>query len=475
MSWKRFFFWTGLTLFLLGAARLAPLNQDEGWYLLASRRVTQGQIPYRDFTFTQGPVFPLVYALAEPLVRMWGLYGGRIVQVLLSLLTLGVLKASAPVKAFPLLLALFCLPVHLQFSLTVKTYALAGLFLTLAVHFWFQQTRKSLIMSALFLSLATATRLSLGVFLLPLCVSLSGRRNELSAKTVALFLLCYAGISAVLLLPFLLIDPASVWFQWVGFHQARSLGLAPMFRVGSLLRLLHAWLPTLLVGGWFLQRKALSCPDRAVAFGLALTGGLHLMTPFPYEEYQTPLYTVLLMLLFRNLNREAVLSRHRGLVLAAVLFSLSSPALHNWMPVQRDRLWFSVREQSDLGQLEWVARRIRKFTPENAVLFTPDSYLAIATGFEVPRGLEMGPFSFDPSGNTPELLDLNGILEAISQSDIVAFTPYLFVRAPQVQPMSEEEERILRDHIQTNFEHFDTIPRFGQTQQDLEIWFLRRP
>ena len=35
-----------------------PLNQDEGWYLLAAQNVSRGMTPYRDFLYTQGPVLP---------------------------------------------------------------------------------------------------------------------------------------------------------------------------------------------------------------------------------------------------------------------------------------------------------------------------------------------------------------------------------------------------------------------------------
>ena len=36
------------------------VNQDEGWYLYASRLVGEGKLPYRDFFFTQGPVLPMI-------------------------------------------------------------------------------------------------------------------------------------------------------------------------------------------------------------------------------------------------------------------------------------------------------------------------------------------------------------------------------------------------------------------------------
>ena len=53
------------------------LNQDEGWYLLAARNVSDGKLPYRDFAFTQGPMLPVVYSLATPFVAKFGVGGGE--------------------------------------------------------------------------------------------------------------------------------------------------------------------------------------------------------------------------------------------------------------------------------------------------------------------------------------------------------------------------------------------------------------
>ncbi|NLB56843.1 MAG: hypothetical protein GX811_13975, partial [Lentisphaerae bacterium] len=44
---------------------LGDLNQDEGWYLYAADKVVAGEMPYKDFAYTQGPVMPYVYALAQ--------------------------------------------------------------------------------------------------------------------------------------------------------------------------------------------------------------------------------------------------------------------------------------------------------------------------------------------------------------------------------------------------------------------------
>ena len=48
------------------------LYDDEGWYLVAARKVAQGQVPYRDFAFFQAPWHPTVYGLVG---SVYGLLG----------------------------------------------------------------------------------------------------------------------------------------------------------------------------------------------------------------------------------------------------------------------------------------------------------------------------------------------------------------------------------------------------------------
>src|SRR5882757_7722129 len=58
------------------------LNADEGWYLYASRLVYRGQLPYRDFSFTQMPLLPYVYGVPQLFTSSF--YLGRAVSVVLS-------------------------------------------------------------------------------------------------------------------------------------------------------------------------------------------------------------------------------------------------------------------------------------------------------------------------------------------------------------------------------------------------------
>jgi hypothetical protein len=114
-------------------AWLGVVNGDEGWYVISARLVGEGKLPYRDFAFTQGPVFPYVLALFVRLVP--GLYTARAVSVVCTALAIGLLVAmarrvggrwAALASAAALLAAIPSLPYWLSIT---KTYAVAGLFL----------------------------------------------------------------------------------------------------------------------------------------------------------------------------------------------------------------------------------------------------------------------------------------------------------------------------------------------------------
>src|SRR5574340_1216606 len=74
-------------LFTIFYSYFGTINEDEGWYLYASKLVYEGKLPYLDFSYTQTPLLPFVYGLPQ-----WcfgtSLYIGRITSVLFGIVTL---------------------------------------------------------------------------------------------------------------------------------------------------------------------------------------------------------------------------------------------------------------------------------------------------------------------------------------------------------------------------------------------------
>jgi hypothetical protein len=483
---------------LLAATALwwSPLNQDEGWYLMAAEQTHEGHLPYRDFAFTQPPVFPLVYQAFTPLVKQTGLLGGRSLTLLFSLAGLGLLlhivRTSAPPdgKALGILLILLLLglnPSYLQFSATVKTYALAGLFLAGACAFRYQAERRAgplpFMCCGICCGLAGGTRISLLLFALPLFLEPLCRRRNRDLFAAGGFLGGFLVTLLLILGPFLWKAPEGLWFGCWDFHTARVLTGGLAVRGAFVLRWLRSILPVAVgLAALWPHWKSLSRPSMTLLTGALLVTLVHLSAPFPYDEYQTVLLPVLILVLALEgpkLLPGALRSRAPAWALGlTLLFAGTSPTLETWFGGRRDRLWWPVKTESELAGLREAAAKIEQLDPGGTLLLTPDTYLAIESGRDVPAGLEMGPFSYTPGLTTPRAAQLNLLNEhrlidliRTTPAEVAALSGYAFtLQSPSLTPTPATELERLEEVIQHRFTLTDEIPEFGQNGTALRLY-----
>jgi hypothetical protein len=552
-AWRwRYLLW----LFLAAAAWLAlaalhvwmgELNQDEGWYLLAARLLRAGKMPYRDFAFTQPPMMPLVYAMVWPWVGRFGLLGGRILTALTGLG--GVLMASwlavrvAPRGAQRLtaaLAAVFCaVNVHQSyFTTVVKTYSLAALFLTsgllLLSFVGHRRGARAAFAAGFLLACADATRVSLAPVpvLAVAWLLFSGRRVRRWA-----WLDCTLGAAlatSLFVVPFALMGRDGFVFGLAEYHALRAHGAfstALAWKVGCLVRLLQDYFPAFVAAlaiparNLFIPAVPLppsadpvladardrdDLPPRFTAFlwlALLVPAAVHLAAPFPYDDYQVPLYplfAVLVALLAARalVRREAAealspaapptparrTSRRNALLFAAfalcALHGLASPALQNAFVAGRDRVWWRLRDSSPVAKLrdtaQWVGDMAR--AAGGTALLTQDTYLAVETGLDVPPGLEMGPFSYYPDWPTDQARRrrvmnrelLERCLDTVTNAPVAAFSGYgLAIASPSLEPVSRADESLFASILSNRFDHVEAVPAFGQASTTLNIWRLK--
>ncbi len=490
------------------------LNQDEGWYLYAARLVADGHMPYRDFAFTQGPMLPLVYGALSPLWSGFGVAGGRVLTVLLGLLTalggavLAARLAPTPAGKRVAAFAAFCLIAlnmyQSYFSAVVKTYSLCGLFLVLG---FLALSRASgprgavaAVFAAVCLAAAAATRLS-AVLTLPLALAFLWLARRGSAGRAWIWFMgggLLAG--ALVFLPFYLSAPDGFRFGLFEYHTGRSAGgvlKGLVLKVGFCSRVAQAYFPALVLwAGALLAARLLRTgadaealvPVRPALWGSVLAMTLvHVVTPFPYDDYQVPVYPLFAAAVaayaVRLAGSAGSLDWMRGLVFAGTaVFVLASPLNQEWFVQGRDRIWWRMKDQPPLIKLRATAAEVRRLAPEGGELLTQDTYLAVEAGMTVPRGLELGPFSYFPAytdeqARARRVVNEGMMRELLSHSPapVAAFSGYgLAIRAPDVVELKAAEQAELWSIVNERYTPAGEIPYFGQASTTLRLFTRKR-
>lgn len=486
------------------------LNQDEGWYLYAARLVSEGQLPFRDFAFTQGPMLPLVYAMGHGLVAKWGLAGGRGVTALFGIFAALAAasfaaritperKAAAAIFAF-ILIALNVY--HSYFTTVVKTYSLCALFLTTGFVF---ASRARLRNSTLFFACsgvsfaaAAATRITAGFALPVIGIWLLLSRKAHGDRSWIAFGVGGALGLALFLGTFYMLAPESFQFFLMQYHSYREAGsglLATLaFKVGLISRVVQAYFVAIAIGMILAVAKSFGfARSDSPRDGLVMAGWITLIgitlvqaiAPFPYDDYQVPLFPLYAALLAAALFRLPIFAAPRIAAVtlwAALLLSgasaISSPINQNWMISGRDRIWWRMRERPALLQLRDVAREIKKLSGESKFLLTQDTYLAVESNLRVPRGWEMGIFSYYPDWPREKAERLHVLSSDMLRADlelvpatVVALSDYAFsIAAPAVLPLPESDQAGLWKFVETRFTAAGEIPYFGQGNTTLHLY-----
>jgi len=495
---------------------LGPLNQDEGWYLLAGLNTADGMMPYRDYMFTQGPVMAAVYALFSPLWSPFGVLGGRVFTLTLSILSLVLWcvvarRLGGRNAAFVTFCLLALNPVYSYFTAIPKTYALSGLFIASAFYDLTSQRRFRYETAALALALAAGTRLSLGI-LLPVV----GLWLIFAVHRFAWLRFGVAGILtlAIIYTPFLIICPEQFVYSQT-YHAAREGGGLfswLVLRGGFVSRLLQGYFPVfaLLLFGLYKQLNTLNTlkqngnkfnvfnlfdclksPAALLAVSFLAVTALHFLTPFPYDDYQTPIMPLAAVIITALMYRHG--SSRVCTTILSLAFLLSSPMIMNWMVIRQDRFWFDMKEKPDIIVLRETGKLLRNaaaaggrlspaadslISPPPVLLLTQDAYLAVEARMRVPRGLEMGPFSYFPDLSDDDarkfnVHNTNTLRELVENSNapFAAFSGYAFaISCPTTAKTTPEQVRPIIAAVLERYEFVDSVAEFGQCHTPLTIW-----
>jgi branched-subunit amino acid transport protein len=465
---------------------LGGLNQDEGWYLYAARLVSFGQIPYRDFFFTQGPIMPYIYAAFHGLWSDGGILGARIFTLTLGFFAILFASATAAVvakegerkrAALICFILLACNLYHLYYSAIPKTYALASLFATSGFFLFASAYRKSsklrFFAAGLALSFAAGVRSSL--VLLPVAAfttlfikAFLSRNSEEKISFSNVFIFGFAAFFAALAVfgPFLLDGKAfEGLLQAQKYHVLRQGGGDLMMIIGSLSRLVRWYVPVFVLLGLGLANggslKSYGLTLWAMGLGFIFVFVSQLLAPCPYEDYQVPI-----MLLLAVIAAVLAAGNKKSLLLALGMtwaVSFGSRLLEKCTTDGQDRFWTIKKEKAELAVLRDVAREIEELDPQGKTLLTQDLYLAVECKRQVPKDLEMGPFSDLTPNEWRELLGTN-------TCDIAACSGYTFaINPPSCVERDIKEQIEFWEILKKRYKLVSRKDRFGQNSTPLLI------
>ena len=533
--------WVSITVLAVGLAILlsaanlfmGSLNQDEGWYLYAAKQITQGQVLYRDFMFTQGPALPYIYGVLFPIIGKFGVAGGRLITLFFGLAAAGCAAwlAARSVSSKHWKAAALCTFIlagvnvyQSYFTVIVKTYALCAFFLTAGfVALSYTSGRRggsAAFWGGFLLALAACTRLSAGIALPVAGLWLLWNRKKVFPLSWIAFGLGGGFILLIGLGIFFLIAPENTEFALFGYHAGRSPGSLNQLvalRAGFISRSVQAYFVFFagLLLTFALQR--LHWPIRERGFEgmmldsrpnliellreantkrspfarsfislLWLSGALitlvHFLAPFPYDDYQVIVYPLLAAALAVTLvphcpERQQLRAIFAVLVICAAA-SFSSPLNQEWLIRGRDRIWWKFKETPDLLALQKVGAALREKLGEDGLFLTQDTYLVIEANARVPHGMEMGPFCYYP--NMPReqaeklnLLNQEMLIELLTQAPapVAVFSGYgLTIRSPEIAEISSSDWKLLRAALETGYKKTGEVPNFGQAYTTLEIF-----
>ncbi len=394
------------------------MNNDEGWYLYASKLVYDGKIPYIDFSYTQPPLFPYIYGIPQHLFGP-SLYVGRLTSLFFGVFTLMVTmkvaeKFGGKIGAI-IALSLISFNPGVIYGLTVvKTYSLTAFLMVLSFYFLFcfpkiKNPAKSML-SILCMSLALGVRLSVlpAVFLLLLYILYTERKN---IETIILSIATGFIACGFLFIPFLVRNKDILIFNLVGYHIGRAEAMSMFDILFNILNIIFssvnsffAILVLIFAGSlnlYFHKQNYYSKYHEILLFYAVILSVsiVHLMQKPTFSGYSViivPIASIISAYIFSqiyiNIKDNFVKINFVYIVIFMILLTPLAQFAQGHVGVDRSVIG-GIRP---IQNIEEMSNYIKNHTPENGKLLVFSTYAAVQANRDVLPGFEMSLFSYYP-------------------------------------------------------------------------------
>jgi hypothetical protein len=358
------------------------LNVDEGFYGLSSRATMQGLLPYRDFGYTQLPLFPYINGAAME-VTGFGFVGQRLASAIWAALTMAIGSAwlwrrRGRIAGLGYVAIMVSGLQWMYFANIGKTNALAGLLVLAAVIVVVSRPRigVQILATSLIGVVAIGCRLPVAPFFFVVWAGLLARNFSMGNLWRAILWPALFGL--LLIAPFIAAAPHSFKFWALDIHgESRvvrnwHLDLPSMFPLSPALCAMGLLLPIGLLAG----RIRIARPLDLVLLALFVALVCNVLPTGAYPEYPAPFVPSFIFVLSILVSEMGAPSRWRALALALfVLVNLTIRA-----PIDR----------AVYGETRRAAQYVRQFQHEPFV--GSASIVALEAGAPVPDWLVMAPF-----------------------------------------------------------------------------------
>ena len=463
------FFLSSLTFLLVGR-----LNADEGWYLLASRLVMEGQIPYRDFAFTQMPLLPYVYGIPQSIFPS-SILLGRAISVVFSITAFAIWiviarKRSGVVGASATSLLLATFTYGSYYHAIVKPYALLTCLFALTFLALTYDTARSWprVAAVAFAIGAALVRLPAIPFAAVIFAYVLATTQSKRAKRAVAIL---GGVSALLFLALVSLDLSAARWNLFGHHLGQWGAQSNLTKLRQILfsrapDLLVSFLPYVLLAiviVLYLRRKGLlreTFGQKGAVFvvGVCLFGMSHFVTGGWHIEYFVPMVFSLLPFLamgFAAVYLRPELSFTGKILIRVALFAILISELIRG----GTQLVDVAREQVPYQAISEISDQVRKITaPEDSVFALEALWTLIGSERQPLPGMTMAQFSYF-DGDTTEAVDL----ELVNKEMILKYISE-----------AEAEVVLLTDLDWFRFETIGITERVGEALDDCYAPFLER-
>jgi hypothetical protein len=467
---------------------LGQVNGDEGWYLYGSKLAFLGELPYRDFSFTQMPLFLYIYGIFQ--VIHPSLLLGRLTSIFISLSTLGmgiaVARRYAGARAGAIAALLFAaFTFGIYFNTIVKTYALVSFFLIATLWVLSSQLKETIKYPlAMLFALATAlVRIAAVVFVVPVLLYAFFATPRLRTRLLILAESVAASLGAGF---FLLPDWTAARWNLFDSH-LEHWGDASLFaQINQLLAerlpdIVQNFGPVLMLSiaaGYALWRipklrawQRHPAPLYVVTLGLVLFAAVHLVNGLWVTEYMVPavvaflpILAILLSQVYAGLEKQSQVFFQGTLLTALFLLMLTESIAH--IDVTGRQLPLAEEDQA----ATFVAQHSQ---PTDPVLVLEALPVVLDADRSVVPGMTLAQFSLQSldaaTARQLHVVNPEMVLDMVNQSTakIVIITDGDWDRLSGMDPV---RANALRNALAQQYHLGLTVPRFGQFARNAFIY-----